>query len=371
MVLHLVNDEKIIGRTIRLFEAAAPGLNRFIVFADRGGDVLRSEAYPMACALSDFAAKCRGIRFSAVVVHGLCPAKIRFLKHHVESSIPVYWIIWGADLYNQLLAPKGFELYSPENTNRIKHKNPLVRALSRWKKRWQAERIVRFVCRRIHYLVTDITDNDYDQFVDYYPKVAQIPHKCFFYYPIDEILGADLLQAAVTGQDILVGNSNSLTNNHAYAFRYLSKLNLGSRRVVVPLSYNGTSDYRKSVLDEGSRRFGAQFCPLTDFLPLSSYNEWMQRASVAVYGAWRQEAIGNIIVALYLGARVFIAARNPVYAWAESKGLIVSKLETITQDELDTPLTPIEKEHNRKILLAAYNRDRFLESVQSIFFSAE
>ncbi len=368
MVLHLVNDEKIIGRTIQLFEAAAPGQNLFVVFANRGGEVLQSGAYPMACDAADFSVRRRGLVFSAIVVHGMCRAKIRFLKYSIEESIPAYWIIWGADLYNTLLAPKGFELFSPENGKRIKHANAIVRTLSQWKKRWQAERIVRFVCQRINYLVTDITDNDYDQFVDYYPQIGQIPHKKFFYYPIDEILGPELLQATVSGQDILVGNSNSLTNNHAYAFRYLSALDLGSRRIVVPLSYNGTSDYRKSVLREGVLQFGEQFCPLTDFLPLATYNEWMQRASVAIYGAWRQEAIGNIIIALYLGARVFIAARNPVYTWAVSKGLIVYKLETITQQQLDTPLTPAEKEHNRNILLNSYNRERFLMLAQSIFF---
>ena len=33
MILHLVNDEKIINRTVRLFESAAPGKHLFVVFA--------------------------------------------------------------------------------------------------------------------------------------------------------------------------------------------------------------------------------------------------------------------------------------------------------------------------------------------------
>ena len=43
------------------------------------------------------------------------------------------------------------------------------------------------------------------------------------------------------------------------------------------------------------------------------------------------EAIGNIIVALYLGAKVFLSHVNPVYEWAQSHGLTVYELEKLSQ----------------------------------------
>ena len=68
-----------------------------------------------------------------------------------------------------------------------------------------------------------------------------------------------------------------------------------------------------------------------------------------------------------MGAKVFIAGRNPVFAWAKGHGLIVFELETITQQELDTPLTADEKVSNRHILSTLYNKKRFFSLVKNTF----
>ncbi len=141
--------------------------------------------------------------------------------------------------------------------------------------------------------------------------------------------------------------------------------------MIVPLSYSGSKNYKKIVIERGKNLFGENFCPLTDFLPLAEYNELMTSAAVAIYANWRQEAIGNIIIALYLGAKVFISGRNPVFAWAQGHDLIVSELEGLTQRELDTPLTAEEKLHNRRILAELYNKERFSDLVKDTFQLAD
>lgn len=59
----------------------------------------------------------------------------------------------------------------------------------------------------------------------YYPKLKHIPWKEFFYYPIDSVLWR-INAKWVDGNNIQIGNSASITNNHEYAMRPLSKLNL-------------------------------------------------------------------------------------------------------------------------------------------------
>lgn len=368
MILHLVNDEKIINRTVRLFESAAPGKHLFVVF---GSHKEFKYVAPSASVIdkADFL-KFKGREgFSAIVIHLLNTRKIRFIKKYGLENIPVYWIIWGADLYNKLLEPRGFEMYYRDNTC-YSSSNLLKKLISPLKKLQTTVRVNKtmdFVRKRINYLVTDTTENDYEKFVQYYPEVKKIPWRDFFYYPIDEILGESLLNAQVTGTNVLLGNSGSLTNNHEYAYRYLSGLKLGDRKLIVPLSYSGSKKYKKVIMERGKVLFDENFCPLTEFLPLAQYNELMTSAAVAIYANWRQEAIGNIIIALYLGAKVFIAGRNPVFAWAKGHGLIVLKLESITQQELDTPLTAEEKANNRRILSALYNRERFFSLVKNTF----
>ena len=364
MLLHLMNDEKIIDRTIRLFESEMPGNNLFVIFGDKGTfrsvtatervippGAYRPGAYP---------------DITAIVVHALDLSKIAFIEQKCPQEIPVYWIIWGKDLYNRLLAPNGFRMfdYSASYYTPLRR---LVVPLRNLKYRIRAVRTMRFVRTRVTSLVTDITHNDYDVFARYYPEIRRIPHAEFFYYPIDEILGPALFKAQTNGQNILIGNSNSLTNNHEYAFRQLAGLDLGARKLIVPLSYNGNPTYRRTVINTGKRLFGDQFMPLTQFMPLAEYNELMQSASVAIYANWRQEAIGNILIALYLGAKVFLAARNPVYAWAQGLGLHVFELEKIDQQELDTPLSAQDRLHNRMILAERFNREQFLQTIHTLF----
>ena len=66
----------------------------------------------------------------------------------------------------------------------------------------------------------------------YYPKLKNIPWKEFFYYPIDSVLSKELMQKWVDGNNIQIGNSASITNNHEYAMRYLSKLNLDHKKIL-------------------------------------------------------------------------------------------------------------------------------------------
>ena len=80
----------------------------------------------------------------------------------------------------------------------------------------------------------------------------------------------------------------------------------------------------------------------------------------------RQEAIGNIIVALYLGAKVFLSHVNPVYEWAQSHGLTVYELEKLSQKELDTPLDRETKLRNRQILLSLYTKERMYRLIKDL-----
>lgn len=353
---------------MRLFERLSPGQHLFVVFSRKKGFKYVSLA-DNVISMADFLKRRGTMTFDKIIIHFLNLRKIRFIQKCALGNIPVYWIIWGADLYNKLLEPKGFEMCFRSDAS-CSFRNICAALHAPFKnlsRRCRARKIMRFVRERVNYLVTDTTENDYEVFARYYPEVKRIPWRDFFYYPIDEILGEELMEGEVDGNNILLGNSGSLTNNHEYAFQYLKNLNLGDRKLIVPLSYSGSKRYKKTVMEKGKLLFGPAFYPLIDFLPLDRYNRLMKGAAVAVYAHWRQEAIGNIIIALYLGAKVFIAGRSPVYAWAKGHGLIVSELERINQAELDTPLTPQEREHNRTLLASLYNRERFYALTKESF----
>ena len=111
---------------------------------------------------------------------------------------------------------------------------------------------------------------------------------------------------------------------------------------------------------------GSRFCPLLDFMPLEEYNKLQLSISVALYGNWRQEAVGNILVFLFMGTKVFLSKHNPVYEWALFHGLKVFELEGITQEQLDTPLTASEKISNRKIVKDSFTKERLLQLIKDL-----
>ena len=144
----------------------------------------------------------------------------------------------------------------------------------------------------------------------------------------------------------------------------MKTLNVRNRKIIVPLNYSVKKKYLKEVVGSGKEMFDENFSPLLSFLPIAEYNNLLAGVSVAIFANWRQEAIGNILVLLFLGAKVFLSRNNPVFEWATFHGLVVFELENINQKEIDTLLCPESALLNRKILSALYNKQRLIELIR-------
>jgi dTDP-N-acetylfucosamine:lipid II N-acetylfucosaminyltransferase len=412
MILHFVNDEKIINRTVEMFEEQFPGDNVFVVANRLHHPFKYVKGIPCVYSRGEFLRRIED--FSApdrIFIHLLNKRKISLLqrmnlKRLKAAGVKIYWIIWGLDLYNNLLEPEGFKIYDIDSLS-IAGVRPSVgnffAFVGRLNRKFSAHMIARFVQKYVDYIVTDTTENDYDYLVKYYPSLAGKPRKDFFYYPVDVVLGEDLLKRLqmpdndegsggnvcsgsgsgsgsgnggagngnVSGNvsgagNIIIGNSGSASNNHLYAMRKIASLNLGTRKVYVPLSYSCIKRYKRCVLVGGRKLLGDRFCPLLDFMSLEEYNKLQMSISVALYGNWRQEAVGNILVFLFIGAKVFLSKRSPVYEWALAHGLKVFELEGITQEQLDTPMTVSEKISNREIVQNSFTKERLLKLIKDL-----
>ncbi len=399
MILHLANDEKIIGRTVEIFEEVFPFGNLWVI-TNRAHKKELSVIQPtpktehlllgrkeflkdITGNISAIMARCgesTGLsenRLSGgrvnIVIHLLNPRKINIVRR-IQKVLPatcnvkIYWIIWGLDLYNKLLCPAGFEMFTSDNRYAgLVEKN--LGFFSRIGAERKAKAILKFIEQSIDYIVTDTTESDYSQLVKYYPQLAAKPWKDFFYYPIDTILGElyyNPLPNESCKDTVMVGNSASRSNNHKYLLALLGQYDLKGKKVVVPLSYSGRKRYMNEVLAYGKREVD-NFTPLMSFLPLDEYNKLQSSTAVALFGNLRQEAIGNIIIALYLGAKVFLFESNPVYEWAATHNLKVYPMSTLSQQELDTLLPPEDAEHNRSILRELYSKRRMILLIKELF----
>ena len=365
--LHLLWDEKITPGIIDNFETVLPGQNDYIYwwepknkihFAKEGENckVIKNEGEVPDLDYS---------QYTRVIIHALDPRKVKFCLHHIPNNIPVYWLMWGADLYS-LLDRKGYKLLYNNAADKSWERR-CKRLITRmgYNPKHIKEYLSIFKDREV---IMVGSEEEYEIFCDYYPEYTRTlkNNPNFFYYPVEKILG-ELAACEAKGNRILVGNSNSFTNNHSYAFKYLKDANLTNREITVPLSYGGSTESKELVIGEGMKLFGSQFTPLTDFLPLDRYNQIMTEAEYAVYGNWRQEAMGNILVALYLGTKVFLSKKNPLLQIFKDMGIIIFELEDIGKDAFQVPLTKEQRKHNRRIIAERYSFAKMQENIETLF----
>lgn len=404
MILHLANDEKIIGRTMEIFEEVYPFGNLWVItnrsckkdlstihptpktehlllgrkefLKDIKGNISAVvERCGESTGLSENSLPGNGLSGSRVniLIHLLNPRKINIVRQ-IQKALPatcnvkIYWIIWGLDLYNKLLAPAGFEMFTSDNVySGLFDKS--FGAFNRIGAAKEAKSTVKFIEKSVDYIVTDTTESDYSQLVKYYPQLAAKPWKDFFYYPIDTILGELYYRPLPDNsckETVMVGNSASRTNNHKYLLALLSQFDLRGKKVVVPLSYSGRARYVNEVVAYGKKEVEG-FVPLMKFMPLDEYNRLQSSTAVALFGNLRQEAIGNIMIALYMGAKVFLFESNPVYEWAATHNLKVYPMSALSQVELDTLLPAEDAEHNRSVLRELYSKRRMIQLIKELF----
>lgn len=373
MRLHLLPDEKIINRCISSFESVFPGDNKYIVVPARvqnnGYVTEQYNVFFCKYGTRDFWGKVGDVnQYTSIIIHFLFDERVDFVNKIKHPNI--YWIEWGADLYKSLLRPKGFPLYADKDIiwkTEGKYKQRLFFQLhsfvSMKKLQWKTLR----AAKKARFFVPDSMYNEYPLLLRYYPRLKHLEYKDFFYYPIDQVLGERLLNSHCNGNNIIVGNSASASNNHEYVFEKLCSLGLDDHDVIVPLSYGNTKLYIDRIEKSGKTLLGDRFKAVRDYMPLEQYNDLLLSGNVFIYGNWRQEAVGNILIALYLGGKVYLDKRNPLLPFYKSLGLTIFCLDELTLDEISTKLSSNVVDKNRSILLATYSLERQQKLIRENF----
>ena len=125
---------------------------------------------------------------------------------------------------------------------------------------------------------------------------------------------------------IFLGNSASPFNNHLDALEHLSDLTT-DLKIVAPLSYSGSDEYIQKVCVAGSKKFGKQFVPLLDFLPMDEYYSLMENVKAAVFFNLRSQAAGNILWFLTNNIPVFMLEENNLYKMLTDSGIVVYSVQ--------------------------------------------
>lgn len=168
------------------------------------------------------------------------------------------------------------------------------------------------------------------------------------------------------GRNILVGNSAAPTNNHIEVFRAISNLDLTGRRVVVPLSY-GNQYHADLVQEMGDAILGEAFLPVRNYLKLSDYLEILSSCQIAIFGANRQAALGNVLSAIWQGSQLVFSKASPFLEYFRDYGIQVTTLEGLADEGLPDSFLPADQISARSEFLERnWSRRAVVENARSL-----
>jgi dTDP-N-acetylfucosamine:lipid II N-acetylfucosaminyltransferase len=343
MIVHLFEDEKFVNITIDSFQKSDSELNRYIVFSNaqklshvsstENVLILHNSTYNIDIDL--IYKDCK-----LLVIHYLTPIKLYIIKNK-PSNVKVLWSVWGADAYDHF---KNIDIFEPLTVNIYKKniyqylKSSILYSTYHFLK-YKVKPIKNeiAVLRKIDFISTvlpyefGIIKREFDLNAKYID----------FNYPVNKF--SDNYLSVGLGDSILLGNSATLSNNHFDAFDIIKNT---KKKIICPLSYGpvGYRKYRKKVVIQGYNLFKKKFQPLEKFLPNKDYEKILYSCNTMIMYHIRQQALGNIYMALYLGMRLFLNSKSGTYKYMIDKGVIIFDLEK------DFHLIGIELNKNQKRL---------------------
>jgi hypothetical protein len=365
MILHFLNDDKFTDYAIDQFSdleaesifVVVSYTNDFPKNIRQSGKVTviqwKSQAY--SALLNQLH------KYKAIILHGLFDPWIEEIIEHTPEKVKIAWVFWGGEIYgrpdlrNRYLTIEGKFLFFFRK----------IWIFLKGKKEKSPFTISKKALKRIDYCLTDVSEDF--QFVKKYLKDSRMKELWYTYFSIEETV-SHLMNSSVNGNNILVGNSSTLENNHLSAFRKLSRFKIADKKIIAPLSY-GSPWLKRFLLKKGKRVLGKLFYPITDFLGRDTYNSLILSCSVVIMNHYRHQAMGNTISALWFGSKVFLSKKSTTYSCLKRLGI---KLYSVEDDLYPScegalfPLTSEEREQNRRILLQEYGKENMKHRIARV-----
>lgn len=366
-IIHIVSDEKFIDMAYREFEYEAPGKNIFVIPSKP--HLLKYIKYANVTFLDNNEIKLllSSEYCCTVIFHSLGYHYSHILKW-IPARKKIIWLGWGYDYYTSLLSAKYPDgLLLPE-TRKVAKKCMTGNLFSSIKTKLKT--CIKIIIRRQSHIGEELLKK-----IDYFIPVLDVEYKlalqlnpwfrpkftAWNYGTLEDDFLNDSDDGKHLGENIIVGNSAAMENNHIEAFYFIkNNINFSGRKVIVPLSY-GDSRYAEYVIKIGYDLFGSAFTPLRDFMSKDEYIELLQSCGYVFMNHLRQQALGNINIMLSNGAKIFLNSSSPIYDWLIKAGVYIFTMECLLNQSAEKikliPLEPHEKAHNKQIMMNYWGRN--------------
>jgi dTDP-N-acetylfucosamine:lipid II N-acetylfucosaminyltransferase len=373
MNLHLTYDNQFIDNIIRA-SASLGRDDKFVIYTNEEKSKLDSVKSSVPFAQID-SVKFKELvgdlsQYRNIYIHWL-EGRIVEVVLNIPKEVQVIWCFWGGDglelkpLETWVYQPKSFAYFRKLQRIRLNQIINLRTILYRRRMKLVNEALQIKAMQRVdffaHYLPMD-----FEKIREVSQMKAQfIP---FHYAALEDLVDTSTPPNALNGGDILLGNSDTLTNNHFEAIDVLSQLNLTGRKVVCPLSYERGS-YAHDIKTYGENALGNAFMPLLDFMSKEAYGAVLKNISFAVMNHNRSQALGNIVSLLWNGTKVYMSEESTLYHYLLGEGLIVFSIQKELKSDNEHVFLSLEKEqveNNRSTLQRIFGREAHLQKINNM-----
>ncbi|KIL08042.1 hypothetical protein SR42_03015 [Clostridium botulinum] len=141
---------------------------------------------------------------------------------------------------------------------------------------------------------------------------------------------------------IQICNNSYAFNNHLGILDYISKFNNENLKLFIPLNYgndhkNIVNNYTNEVEEAYVNVFGEiNVSILRRLVPPDEYTKFICNMDIGIFGSERQNALGNILRQLYIGNKVFLSNKNPLYIFFKNIGIDLYSIEEIEEMDFKT-----------------------------------
>lgn len=379
MILHFVTDEKVTDQIIQNFNTNSKK-SLFLVFVNEKVNEYKHIKSTFNNITSfilddDINKIIETYNPKAIVVHSF---QLEYAKAIIKINYPpqIAWYAWGFDVYG--LPKIKPNIYAPLTASFLKKQSKLLsinrlilrstilrKIISKGLGIEDRYSIIYKAKKRVNYFVTYI-EEEYEYYSKFYPNNFQFINCTFS--TIDQYLGGNNLSLSKkqSKNNILIGNSNTIESNHIDAFLLIdSKKKFSGIEIFTPLNYGSNEAYKKEVIKKGEQIFGGIFRPILDFIDRKEYVDLLSSCSVGIFYHYRQQAMGNIIPMLYLGARVYLSSRNPALNFFKKHGIIIFDLDKDFEKYGNQCLQTSYANNNKKILKSLFSKTKVLKDIKN------
>lgn len=393
-IINIIPDDKFSVNLIKFNNAfrIAGVRHRYVLLRKTDGNPTRGITEIEDLTVEDLCDAINGC--DALFIHGYADYT-SYILLSTPKHVKVFWFSWGYDIYSpirinedeQRLLGLGFSflpfvakaalvnmrlfgqatLPFCSSRNRIKELAMRLAWKTILRKRCLAlEQIMQNAIRRVDYY-SGVFPEEYHLISR--NSFFQATRFMYAYVNLESDINIEDVNAYTPqGANIQIGNSGAEYNNHLDVFNALKRLPIRCDRIFVPLSYCGSPRYVKAVIETGRQYFKEKFFSLTQFMPFGEYNKLVKSCGNVIIGSERQHAVGNIEMALWRGAKVYLSKTSLNYSHFKKMGFTVFSIQDdLTDTNLSTRLNRDEVIRNRAILRKIYNTEAYRNMLSDLY----